>query len=207
MASRFRGFLPVVIDIETGGFEAERHGILEIAAITLCFDEQTLKIEDRSCWAVQPFPGAAIEEASLKVTGIDLKDPERGPLDEETVVKALFTGVRKAVKAAGCQRAVMVAHNAAFDAQFLRALARRTQTKRDPFHPFTVIDTASLAAVAYGHTVLSDACQRAGIPFDADQAHSAQYDAERTAELFCKIVNSWDGSLRSDDSQRAATLL
>ncbi len=192
MAARFRGFLPVVVDIETGGFEADRHGILEIAAITLRYDDHTLAIADRLCWPVQPFPGAAIEDASLKVTGIDLHDPKRHAQDEQAVVKALFGEVRKAVKAAGCHRGILVAHNAAFDAQFLRALARRTHVKRDPFHPFSVIDTASLAAVAYGHTVLSEACQRAGIAFDANKAHNAQYDAERTAELFCKIVNAWD---------------
>jgi ribonuclease T len=95
------------------------------------------------------------------------------------------------MKASGCQRAILVAHNAAFDQQFLHAAVNRNQLKRDPFHPFSFIDTASLAAVAYGHTVLSEACARAEIAFDTSQAHSALYDAERTAELFCAIVNRW----------------
>jgi ribonuclease T len=48
--------------------------------------------------------------------------------------------------------------------------------------------------VTYGHTVLSEACARANISFDNDQAHRALYDAERTAELFCAVVNAWRGT-------------
>jgi ribonuclease T len=42
-----------------------------------------------------------------------------------------------------------------------------------------------------GQTVLAKACQAAGIAFDGQQAHSALYDTERTAELFCFIVNRY----------------
>jgi ribonuclease T len=70
----------------------------------------------------------------------------------------------------------------------------RNNLKRSPFHPFSFIDTASLAAVAFGHTVLSEACLRAGIEFDATRAHNALYDADRTATLFCEIVNLWEAS-------------
>ena len=38
-AERFRGFLPVVIDVETGGFDCERDALLEIAVIVVCMDE------------------------------------------------------------------------------------------------------------------------------------------------------------------------
>ncbi|MHB1799788.1 MAG: ribonuclease T, partial [Vulcanimicrobiaceae bacterium] len=69
--------------------------------------------------------------------------------------------------------------------------------KRSPFHPFSCFDTVSLAGLAYGQTVLARALQAAGIEWDAAQAHSAVYDAERTAELFCTIVNRWQ-SLQQD---------
>ena len=36
-----------------------------------------------------------------------------------------------------------------------------------------------------------EACHRAGIAFESSRAHSALYDAEKTAELFCDIVNRW----------------
>ena len=99
--------------------------------------------------------------------------------------------VRKAQKAAGCARAVVVAHNAAFDHGFLNAAIERHNIKRTPFHPFVSFDTTSLAGLALGQTVLAKACRTAGIEFDNSQAHSALYDTERTAELFCYIVNKW----------------
>ena len=192
MARRFRGYLPVAVDVETGGFDALRHGLLEIAAVTLAFQEGALGIERRLRWPVQPFAGAIIEPAALKVTGIDLDDSQRGAVSEREALVQLFKQVRKDLKRQGCQRGIILAHNAAFDAGFLRRAVARCNAKRDPFHPFSTIDTASLAAVACGHTVLSQACLRAGIPYEEDKAHSALYDAERCALLFCKIVNLWD---------------
>ena len=192
MANRFRGFLPVAVDIETSGFDANRHGILEIAAVTFEFLNDELVIDKRLRWAVRPFAAAAIDQASLKITGIDLDDRERGAIGEKNALTELFKVVRKAVKRHGCQRAILLAHNAAFDAGFLRKAVERTRVKRDPFHPFSTLDTASIAAVAYGHTVLSETCARAGIPYEKEKAHSALYDAERCALLFCKAVNAWD---------------
>ena len=53
------------------------------------------------------------------------------------------------------------------------------------------IDTVTLAGMAYGQTVLSRAVQAAGIEWNGDEAHSAVYDTQKTAELFCKILNRW----------------
>ncbi|MDP6374809.1 MAG: ribonuclease T [Pseudomonadales bacterium] len=191
MVDRFRGFLPVVIDIETGGFDAERCAVLEIAASSFDFEDGQLTIASHAAWAVEPFEGALLDEASLRITGIDPADPERNALPEKDALTDLFRLVRREIKRHGCQRGILVAHNAAFDQQFLKQTVARTGVKRDPFHPFSFIDTASLAAVAYGHTVLAEACARAGIEFDDEQAHSASYDADRTARLFCEIVNRW----------------
>ena len=191
MAERFRGFLPVVVDLETGGFDPGTHAVLEIAAVLLRYDRGRIAPNRRWHQAVEPFPGSRVEAASLKVTGIDLKDPNRKAAPENDAVRGLFREVRRAVREAGCTRAILVAHNAAFDQQFLSNAVARQQIKRSPFHPFSFIDTASLAAVAYGHTVLSEACARAQIEFDPARAHNALYDAERAAELFCAIVNAW----------------
>ena len=89
------------------------------------------------------------------------------------------------------QRAILVGHNAHFDLNFLNAAVARVEHKRNPFHPFSVFDTVSLGGVAYGQTVLGRAMQAAGLAWNGDEAHSAVYDAERTAELFCKIANAW----------------
>jgi len=202
MATRFRGFLPVVVDVETSGFDSERHGLLEIAALTLRFDDGHLVIDGRHRWPVRPFPEALINPDSLRVTGIDLNDPARRAIPETEAIKQLFKMARASIKSHGCHRGILVGHNAAFDAGFVHSAARRAGVKRNPFHPFSTIDTAALGAVAYGHTVLREACVRAGIDYDKDQAHGALYDAERCAMLFCEIVNGWGDAL----GERAAWL-
>ncbi|MEM7220959.1 MAG: exonuclease domain-containing protein [Pseudomonadota bacterium] len=191
MSDRFRGFLPIVVDIETGGFSPNEHAILELAAVFLRLDDDGVKIAGSWQRPVAPRAGSRVEEASLKVTGID---PTRPAPSEEEAIRELIEVVRRVQRDADCQRSLMVAHNAAFDMGFFNAAVERAGIKRNPFHPFTFIDTASLAAVAVGHTVLRESCVRAGIAFESERAHGALYDAERTAELFCWIVNRWDGS-------------
>ena len=192
MATRFRGFLPVVVDVETGGFEAERDALLEVAAVLLEFDDAgLLGIADAVTVHVEPFEGANIEPAALEFNGIDPQSPLRGAVPEKEALADVFGRVRRAIRAAGCNRAVLVGHNAHFDHGFLLAATARADIRRNPFHPFSCFDTATLAGLAYGQTVLARACAAAGIAFDAREAHSALYDAERTAELFCSIVNRW----------------
>lgn len=192
MARRFRGYLPVVVDVETGGFDAERDALLEIAAVPVEMREDgSVYPGEVAASHVVPFPGANIDPRALEVTGIDIDHPFRLAREERDALNHVFGAVRQAVKRYGCQRAILVGHNAAFDLGFLNAAVKRTAHKRNPFHPFSNFDTVSLAGLAYGQTVLSRAVQAAGIDWDAREAHSAIYDAERTAELFCRIVNRW----------------
>jgi ribonuclease T len=192
MCERFRGFMPVVVDVETGGFDAERDALLEIAVVTLGMDgEGYLHPRPPVFTHVEPFPGARIDPRSLEITGIDPDNPLRGALSERQALDHVFNPVRQAMRESECQRAVLVGHNAAFDLAFLNAAVRRCGHKRNPFHPFSCFDTATLSGLAYGQTVLSKAVQAAGHTFDGREAHSAIYDAERTAELFCAIVNRW----------------
>ncbi len=192
LASRFRGFLPVVIDVETGGFDAGENALLEIAAVLLDMDDQgELRILDTVSAEVIPHPDTRIDQASLDFTGIDPADPNRRALAEKEALSHIFRIIRHHVREQDCTRAVVVAHNAHFDLGFLNAAVSRSDIKRNPFHPFSCFDTATLAGLAYGQTVLSRACEAAGIPFSNRSAHSAAYDAERTAELFCAIVNRW----------------
>lgn len=190
MADRFRGFLPVVVDVETGGFDADRDALLEIAAVTIGMDQEgNLYPHPVVSTHVEPFPGANIDPRALEITGIDPDNPLRAALHERAALDHIFQAVRAAVRADDCQRAVLVGHNAAFDLGFLNAAVRRVGHKRNPFHPFSCFDTASLSGLLYGQTVLSKAVIAAGYSFDASEAHSAVYDAERTALLFCRIVN------------------
>ncbi len=192
MKDRFRGFMPVVVDVETGGFDPHTDALLEIAAITLRMDpERRIHPAETLACHVQAFPGARIDPKALAFNGIDPDHPFRGALPEAEALRRVFNPIRKALKESGCHRAVLVGHNAAFDLSFINAAVKRTAFKRNPFHPFSTLDTVTLAALAYGHTVLAKAAELAGIPWDNREAHSAIYDAQRTAELFCKVVNRW----------------
>ena len=195
ISDRFRGFLPVVIDVETGGFVASTDAILEIAATTVRMDSEGLLAVHRTYnYHVKPFEGANIEQSALDFTGIDPDHPFREAVSEGEALGEMFRVVRKEIRDQNCTRAILVGHNAHFDAGFVNAAVERCAIKRNPFHPFSHFDTASLAGLAYGQTVLAKACAEAGIAFDNNEAHSAAYDAERTAELFCEIVNRWKES-------------
>ena len=204
-AKRFRGYLPVVIDVETGGFHARTDALLEIAAVGIEVDAQgRVKRGATRAWHVQPFEGSRLDPVSLEVTGIDPFHPLRLALPEAEALRQLFREVRTAIRAHGCRRAILVGHNAAFDLAFLNAAAERAGIKRNPFHPFSCFDTATLAGVALGQTVLARAATVAGIDWDHASAHSAAYDAERTAELFCLVCNGMHESfLRAEEKARA----
>lgn len=209
MKSRFRGFLPVVVDVETGGFNPTTDALLEIAAVTLRIDDQGRWTQEQtfSCH-VEPFPGANLDPAALEFNGIDPDHPLRFALPEKDALNKIFTPVRKAVKAEGCTRAVLVGHNPSFDLSFINAAVDRTGIKRNPFHPFSTFDTATLGGLAFGQTVLSRAVTAAGLPWDERDAHSAIYDAEQTAALFCRVVNLWDEShvVTGDRASESATV-
>ncbi|MFC4314959.1 ribonuclease T [Steroidobacter flavus] len=191
MARRFRGFLPVVIDVECGGFNPNTDALLEIAAVLVEIQgDGTLLPGESWRYHVQPFSGANLEPASLAVTGIDPFHPLRPAIPEKEALTRLFKEIRRAMKDNDCTRAILVGHNAYFDLNFINAAIARTDIKRNPFHPFSSFDTATLAGVAYGQTVLGKALQAAGIEWDSNAAHSAAYDAQKTAELFCKICNT-----------------
>ncbi len=190
MAERFRGFLPVVVDVETGGFNSKTDALLEIAAVLVDFGDGGILTRGETIrFHVKPFEGANLEPASLAVNGIDPHHPLRPAIDERDALQRLFRNVRKAVSDAGCSRAILVGHNAAFDLSFLNEAIARSEIKRNPFHPFSCFDTATLCGVAFGQTVLARAVAAAGFEWDEESAHSAAYDAEITADLFCEIVN------------------
>jgi ribonuclease T len=190
IAQRFRGFLPVVVDVETGGFNCETDALLEIAAVLVYVDEHGVLCRgETSRYHVLPFENANLDPASLEVNRIDPHHPLRPAIPERDALQRVFRDVRAELRETECNRAILVGHNAHFDLGFVNAAVERTGIKRNPFHPFSVFDTATLGGVAYGQTVLARAVKAAKIAWDPDAAHSAAYDAEVTADLFCKIVN------------------
>ena len=202
---RFRGFLPVVVDVETGGFNAQTDALLEIAAVILGLNEQGDLIRRETVFAqVTPFPGANIEKAALEVNGIKVDNPLRMAVAEKDALEKIFKPIRQAVSENGCTRAILVGHNAHFDLGFVNAAIARTNIKRSPFHPFSVFDTVTLGGAALGQTVLARALVAAGLGHDQSEAHSAIYDAEKTADLYCQLVNQmrsiYDSAKQSGES-------
>lgn len=194
LRTRFRAFLPVVVDVETGGLQSHSDALLQIAAVILRVDPETGRLypaETHSCH-VEPFEGANIDPKALELNGIVPDHPLRMAVPEGEALRKVFNPVRQELRYTGCNRAVLVGHNATFDLDFLNAAVSRTGYKRNPFHPFSSFDTATLAGLAYAQTVLAKAVRAAGLEWDTREAHSAIYDAEKTAELFCAIVNRWD---------------
>lgn len=192
MSKRFRGYLPVVIDVETAGLNYRRDALLEVAAVMIDMDDQGIVHPGEThAFHVKPFEGANLDPEALKFNKIDPFHPFRFAVDEEKALTELFEPIHAALKQYRCHRAVLVGHNAWFDLFFMKAAIERCKMQKNPFHAFTSFDTATLAGITFGQTVLAKAVAAAGIPFDQEQAHSAIYDAQRTADLFCKIVNLW----------------
>lgn len=191
-SKRFRGFLPVVIDVETGGVQPYTDALLEVAAVFLEINQDNQLCPAKTlAYHVIPFEGARLDPKSLEFNKIDPYHPFRMAQEEKEVLVDLFQAIRAAAKKARCHRAVLVGHNAWFDLLFIKTAAERHGLEM-PLHSFTSFDTASLSGVFFGQTVLAKALEKAGIEFDVNEAHSAIYDAEKTAELFCQIVNRWD---------------
>lgn len=192
LKQRFRGYYPVVIDVETAGFSAQNNALLEIAATMIEMDDNgVLFCGETIQFNIEPFEDSILEPAALEFNGIDPTNPLRNAVSEKEALTEIFKIVRKRQKYYQCQRAIMVAHNAAFDMSFVNAAIARTAIKRSPFHPFVSFDTTSLAGLTLGQTVLVKACAAAGIEFDSKEAHSALYDTQKTAELYCYMVNKW----------------
>jgi ribonuclease T len=189
---RIRGYLPVVIDIETAGFNHQTDAMLEICAVIIGIDETgKLYAKEPHHFHINPFKGANLEPAALKFNGIDVDNPLRGAIDEKLALGDMFKAIRSEMKEESCTRSILVGHNAFFDLGFLYAASDRSKLK-NPFHQFSTIDTVSLSALVYGETVLAKAIAKAGIEFDNTQAHSALYDTVKTAELFCQIFNHYE---------------
>jgi ribonuclease T len=192
LSQRFRGYLPVIIDIETAGFNAKKNPLLEIAAVIVEYNaEGYLEVKETHASNIVPFPNSELDDAALKFTGIDPYHPFRMAIEEKEALAKIFIPVKAAVKRNDCTRAILVGHNPAFDIGFLTAAIERTKIKRSPFHPFSSFDTATLGGLAYGQTVLAKIAKAADLEWDSEKAHSAIYDAEQTAKLFCMIINRW----------------
>ena len=185
--------MPVVVDVETGGFNSvDGRATRNRGRILVYVDDRRQSLRrgetiaaTTSCHSKMP-TWIRLRSRLTASTRIIRCDP---PIPERDALQRVFRDVRAELREWECNRAILVGHNAHFDLGFVNAAIERTGIKRNPFHTFSVLDTASLCGVAFGQTVLARAARAAGLAFDPDAAHSAAYDAEITADLFCEIVN------------------
>ena len=191
---RFRKYLPVVVDLETGGFDPKTNAILEIAATLIVKNEgtQLLDVGKTYRYHIEPYEGLVVEQESLDFTKINLNHPLRNAIAEKDALEELFKIINTERTANGCSRAILIGHNAHFDHSFLTEAVSRNNIRKSPFHPFSVLDTVTLGALHTKQTVLARICDVLNIDYDSKEAHSAAYDSDITAKVFCKIVNEFD---------------
>ena len=189
LKDRFRKYLPVVVDLETGGFNSKENAILEIAITLIEEIDELLVVGDTHRYHIEPYEDLIVEDESLEFTKIKLDHPLRNAVSEKDALKELFTIINKEKSKYQCSRAILVGHNAHFDLSFLNEAISRNNIKRSPFHPFSVLDTVSLGALATQQTVLARICDSLSIDYDSNEAHSAAYDSKVTAKVFCRVIN------------------
>ena len=192
LKERFRKFLPVVVDLETGGFDSKKNAILEIAIQLIDEKDSMLVLGNSHRFHIEPFEGLIVEDEALEFLKLNLNHPLRLAVDEKFALQEIFKIINKQRSKFECSRAILVGHNAFFDHSFLLEACDRNSIKKSPFHPFSLIDTVSLGVLATKQTVLARICKELDISYDNDEAHSAAYDAMVTAKVFCKIINDFD---------------
>jgi len=196
LKDRFRKFLPVIVDLETGGFDSKKNAILEIAIQLIDEEDSKLILGDSYRYHINPFEGLKVDKESLEFLRLDLNHPLRSAVEEEYALKESFKIINKHKSKYECSRAILVGHNAFFDHSFLKEACNRNNIKKSPFHPFSLIDTVSLGVLATQQTVLARVCKELDISYINEEAHSAAYDAEVTAQVFCKIINDYDSFIK-----------
>ncbi|MBM4222986.1 MAG: ribonuclease T [Gammaproteobacteria bacterium] len=189
----FGHYYPIVIDCETSGINPDQHALLEVACVILAPVDKKLQIIARETFHVLPFEGAQFDPDSMKIHQIDPHYPLRFAESEKDVLIKLNAMIAPYIKG-HYRRALLVGHNAWFDLAFLNKAYER-QSVKSPFHRFTCMDTATLSAFFLRETVLAKALYRCRIAYDPKEAHSALYDAEKTAELLALLWNNYQNKL------------
>ena len=90
LKDRFRKFLPVVVDLETGGFDAKKNAILEIAIQLIDEENSKLILGDSHRYHIKPFDELIIDKDALEFLKLDLNHPLRIAVEEDYALKETF---------------------------------------------------------------------------------------------------------------------
>lgn len=170
-----------VVDVETTGIDADGHDrIVEIAVVQLDPDGTTT---GRWTTLVQPNrpPGPT------RLHGITAEHLRHAPT---------FADIADDLLARLSDR-VLVAHNADFDARFIRAELARAD-RATPMWPILCTRRLAYALSSATGRRLSELCEAEGILHS--QQHSALGDADATAKLLAVYLHRADASRRRDPS-------
>src|SRR5437868_14451246 len=120
LSRRFRGLLPIVVDVETSGLNPATDALLEIAAVSLAMNEEGKFMREQTIsYHVEPFFGSRLDSEALEITGIDPYGPLRFAIPEHQALYRIFAAIRSQLEKYDCYRAVLVGHNAWFDLSFI----------------------------------------------------------------------------------------
>ena len=101
MKTKFRKYLPVVVDLETGGFTPSSDAILEIA-ITLINYDREFSVGETHRFHIDPFPGLKIHQDALEFTKINLEHPLRNAVSEQEALQSIFKIINQTIFFINC---------------------------------------------------------------------------------------------------------
>ena len=165
----------VVFDTETTGFYFGHDQMIEIGAVKIKNGE----ILDRFDELINPFrplPRKIVELTNITDDMLKDKDTEEN-------------ATRRFLEWAGDDP--LVAHNAKFDIGFMTAACKKYNLGN---FDYTVVDTMSVARMLYpewSNHKLSTLVKKLNVPWNEDEHHRGDYDAEGTAKCFynmCKVL-------------------
>lgn len=173
----------IVFDTETGGLDAEKNPILEIALIT--FDNNFKEVMRYETY-IKPYDDLFIDPQALAANGIKMRNVEAEGLSKSEAVKTLAEYFKKSMGGNHPSlKPVILGHNIPFDIRFMERLFRGSKTPFNTLIADVFMDTMGDAKRAWPTIEslnLTRCCEEAGIKLIG--AHRAMPDVLATMQLF-----------------------
>jgi len=191
----------IAFDLETTGLESSKNEIIEVGAVKFTVEVKGGMLVPKKLGEFQSFvkPGMLIPEEATKINGITNSMVDNAPEISEVLRKfTAFCG----------QDTFWVAHNAEFDAGFLRVAYRKNPQflPTSPIFDSLKIARTLLSVQTYKLGELAKILKAQGqinLQISADNLHRALYDCEVLAEVFVALLRR---RLKEKDFQMGAFL-